>query len=111
MLANLLSQFLCCSKGNELHVDLNATFEVGTVLDIPKIVELFQGHLIDTYWLPDPEGNKLYKLDFSNTTIAGKTFFQQIYYVITYMQVSYVMPSYVSTFNKIIELQYCQNEV
>jgi hypothetical protein len=52
-------------------VDLNATFEVGTILNIPEIVELFQGHLIDNYWLPDPEGNKLYKLDFSNTTIAG----------------------------------------
>jgi hypothetical protein len=72
---------LCFSEANELLVDLNATFEIGTVLDIPKIVELFQDHLIDDFWLPDPLGNKLYLLDFSNTTVAGteilKTFILQ----------------------------------
>jgi hypothetical protein len=59
------------SPGNQLFVDLDATFIPGTVLDIPTIVELFQEYLIDDFWLPDPEGNKLYKLDFSNTTVAG----------------------------------------
>lgn len=99
---------MCCSKGNQLHVDLNATFEVGTVLDIPKIVELFQGHLIDTYWLPDPEGNKLYKLDFTNTTIAGTTFFRE--FTVLYAR-SVSNAHYISNLIKISKLHYCTTPI
>jgi hypothetical protein len=71
---------LCCSEANELLVDLDATFKIGTELDIPQIVEWFQDHLIDDFWLPDPLGNKLYKLDFTNTTVAGTVENENIYY-------------------------------
>lgn len=60
------------SPGNQLFVDLDATFVPETVLDIPKIVELFQEYLIDDYWLPDSDGVKKYKLDFGNTTVGGR---------------------------------------